>query len=66
MTDVRILRLTKRCPECGAPPGLRTFPTSKELLDDRDPQRVVITYQCQVRTCLTIYAIRVKDFIDAA
>ncbi|MGE0456421.1 MAG: hypothetical protein AB7I13_00265 [Vicinamibacterales bacterium] len=64
--SVHILRLLARCPTCGTAPRLRTFPSSQELLEGKDPTRVVMTYQCHVRTCDTVYEIRVRDFTEAA
>lgn len=64
--DPQVLRLDARCPTCGVPPRLRTFPDSRELFGGQDPERVVQTYQCHVRTCGTVYEIRVRDFTEAA
>lgn len=59
---IDIIRLARVCPSCGSPPRIRTFPTSRELFREADPGRIVMTYQCHVRRCGEIYAIRVQDF----
>lgn len=63
---LRILRINARCPECAAPPRLRTFPEGRDLFDGRDPDQVVQTYQCHMRKCRAIYEIRVRDFQEAS
>lgn len=63
---VRLLRLTAKCPTCGAPPKLRAFPSSQDLFDGADPEHDLLSYECHVRTCGEVYRIKVKDFVDAA
>jgi hypothetical protein len=63
---VRLLRLTARCPSCGAPPKLRTFPSSAAMLGECDPDEVFLTYECHIRRCATVYDILIRDFHEAA
>lgn len=63
---IRLLRLTARCPACGAPPKLRVFPTAARILEAHDPEDVFMTYQCHIRRCSTVYKIRIRDFHEAA
>lgn len=63
---VRLLRLAARCPACGAPPKLRTVPNAAHLLEGADPDSVLLTIECHVRTCGEIYEIRVRHLVDAA
>lgn len=62
----RRLRTTARCPHCGAFPRLRTVPWIRAILRHADRDTVIVTYQCHVRKCGTIYEITVGDFMDAA
>ena len=68
MNSVRILRLTARCDRCGARPRLRTFADAVELLSDSgaDPEMVIQSYECHVRSCGHRYDIKVKHFHGAA
>jgi hypothetical protein len=63
---VRVLRLSARCPECRTSPRLRTFPETRDIFLGVDPERVVQTYECHVRSCGCRYEIRVKDFVEAS
>lgn len=73
MTDPRpflqgedLLRLAVRCPSCGAKPRLRMPATERLRWEHEDPVRVVITYQCHVRSCGTLYQILAAAFQEAA
>lgn len=59
------LRLAVWCPCCGAPPRLR-LPLAAYGKVNGGPDEVVLTYQCHVRCCRTIYEIRVIHFTEAA
>lgn len=63
---VHLLRLTARCPTCGAPPKLRTLPTAARLLEAHDPAQVLLTYECHIRRCGARYPIRARDFHEAS
>lgn len=63
---VRLLRLSARCPNCGAPPKLRVYPSSAVILEAADPDDVFMTYECHIRRCGTRYEIRIRDFHEAA
>lgn len=66
MPSPRLLRLTARCPNCGAPPRLRTYPTAARLLEAHDRDEVLLTYECHVRRCGERYSIRARDFVEAS
>jgi hypothetical protein len=62
----RLLRLSVRCPCCGAPPKLRTLPEVAGLIDWLDGEAVILTYECHVRRCGERYEILVRHLTDAA
>lgn len=68
MSRIRILRLSIRCPGCGAPPRLRTGEDWVAFLRDHcsDPELVVQSYECHIRHCSERYEIKVKHFHVAA
>lgn len=68
MAGVTVLRLNVHCPECGAPPKLRTCSEWVDFVKDLevDPERLVQTYECHIRSCGEVYEIRVKHFHCAA
>lgn len=68
MTVAKI-RLTVRCPACGAPPRIRTVPNVDRILAG-DPEDIVLSYQCARKMrdgslCNEPYEIRVKHFSEA-
>lgn len=63
---VSIIRLRRKCPRCNAPPRMRTFPDAKTLFRDQDPDRVILTYQCHIRSCGEVYEICAKHFTEAS
>lgn len=65
MMAVRVLRLSVKCPSCGAPPKIRSLPEMADLVERKPPQTVLLTYECHLRLCRTRYEIRVKHFQDA-
>jgi predicted metal-binding protein len=61
---VRVLRLNRRCPSCGAPPRLRTFPEVRHLIEESSRSLRLLSYQCHVSECREIYEIRTEHFRD--
>jgi hypothetical protein len=53
----RMCRVLASCPACGARPALRVSAWVVERLREEDPGRRVASYQCQRRSCGTIYDI---------
>lgn len=66
LESVRLLRMEVCCPECGAPPKLRVPPWAVALLKYAPGEIAVMTYECHIRSCGVRYAIRVRDFRNAA
>lgn len=61
-----LLRLAVRCPDCGAPPRLRVPASDRSRWEHEDPVRVVLSYECHMRSCGRRYNILVAAFQEAA
>jgi hypothetical protein len=59
-------RLAARCPRCGSAPAVRISAELAHEIAVLPLDALVATYQCQRRSCRTIYSITAGDCLQSA
>lgn len=55
-----------RCPNCGAPPAIRVPPLMRRLAEEPLPENEMVSVQCPVVWCQTVYSVRFGEVVLAS